>query len=470
MISQADIIRTLVNKNCTDEGVMVTALSPDCTPPKLLEKLTEAERFDLALDVSMKLGLDVAPLWRTWAIRCLRNRNFQGAREKFRHCFQRLRKPGGRSNPIQSTLLTDILGELTKMDETKPFLSEEVELIKQGKFFDLSERTKRISISEPQQQPASLLISKPKIYAECSYYLKEYGNVEDYIRFYIRNDLWDDAIRSLLSNSKQINMEKFFLSEVLNYSLTSGNLNNLIGVFLELDPDMTVCSKYFKGIYNFCIRNRRYNVLYNVQSSLGDYIGAANTQLNFFYLRKPCQSYRELNQRISSLHLALKNYRDYLNAGGDLPPVSPSPPSSKTPTTASDNQSGNKSMSKQCSSSLFSSMPEAEVEKQIILISRQIDITRNFALNEVSGCVNGIELGDGDNVTKEKLSPVSLQSQQSSTDDSPVTLFEKNENRQTFLAALVLIYFDLSCSTYFSRNGLDLANQLIKVSITNACL
>lgn len=457
MISQSDIIRTLVNKNCTDEAVMSTALSPDCTPPKLLEKLTEAERFDLALDISMKLGLDVAPLWRTWAIRCLRHRNFQGAREKFRHCFLRLRKPGNRTNPIQSTLLADILGELTKMDENKPFLSEEVELIKQGKFCDLSERTKLISISDT---PTSLLISKPTIYAECFYYLKEYGNDEDRIRFYIRNDLWDEAIRNLICNSKQINIDKFFLGEVLNYSLTSGKLNNLIGVFLELDPNMTVCAKYFKGIYNFSIRNRRYNLLYYMQSYLGDYIGAANTQLNFFYLRKPCQSYRDLNQRITSLTMALKNYQDFLNDGDLL--------SSKT--TSSRVSSIRANISKQSSSLLFSSMSDVEVEKQIILIRRQIDITRNFALNEVSGCVNGIELGDNSNITKEKTSPMQSQAR-SSTDDSPVTLFEKNENRQTFLTALVLIYFDLSCSTYFSRNGLDLANKLIKVSTTtNACL
>lgn len=442
MISQADIIRTLVNKNCTDENVMSTALSPDCTPPRLLEKLAEAERFDLALDVTMKLGLDVIPLWRTWAIRCLRHRAFKGAREKFRHCFLRLRKPGSRGNPIQSTLLTEILRELTKMDEVKPFLSEEVELIKQGKFSSLSENSKPINtIHEP-----SLVVSKPKIYAECIYYLKEYGGVEDHIRFYIRNNLWEEAIKDLLSNSKQINMDKFFLGEVLNYSLNLGQLTKLMKVFLDLDPNMAMCTKYFKAIYTFCIRNRRYNLLYYVQSYLGDYLGAASTQLEFFYLKAPVRSYRELNQRISSLKLALKNYQDHLN-GGDLL-------SSKI------SRSNVATMSKQ-KSGLFSSMSDVEVEKQIVLIRRQIDITRNFALNEVSGCVNGLELGD-DCITKDKSSA------SQSSNDLPVTLFEKSENRKTFLAALVLIYFDLSSSTYFSRNGLDLANQLIIVSIISA--
>lgn len=75
MISQADMIRILVNKNCTDEAIMSTALSPASTHPKLLEKLAEAERLNFALDISMKLGIDVMPMWQILAIRCLRTRD-----------------------------------------------------------------------------------------------------------------------------------------------------------------------------------------------------------------------------------------------------------------------------------------------------------------------------------------------------------------------------------------------------------
>lgn len=444
MISQADIIRTLVNKNCTDESVMSTALSPDCKPPKLLEKLTEAERFDLALDFSMKLGQDVIPLWRTWAMRCLQNRNFQGAREKFRHCFLRLRLPGNRISPIVGNLLADITNELMNMSEIQLSLADEVELIKQNRldYADVTIKT------QPHDES---ITNRPRIYSECLYYLNEYGVVEDRIQFYIKNSLYDEAIRTLVDTNltQKINIDRFFILEVVLYTLSRGKFSDLINAFLRIDPDVIISVKYFKLIYNFCSMNRRYNTLYYVQNAISDYVAAARTQIDNFFLRQPIKSYREYNQRLSSLILSSRNYELYLN---------------KLKISIEARGDKTKQTDKSMSTSLFSSMPEDEVRKQIEIIALQLDITKNFALNEVTGCINGIDLGIFKD-SKHILGTIDNEQQQQLNDSIPVTLFDKDERRKTFLAALIFIYYDLTCSAYFSKSGLDLASKIIRVSI-----
>lgn len=406
---------------------MMVALSPDCTPLKLLEKLTETERFDLALDVSMKLGLDVMPLWRTWAMRCLQNYNFQAARDKFRHCFNRFRQPGGRTSPMHNKLLTDILRQLCKMDDTKLPLLEEIELIKLRK---LDAEHNDLGREKP-------ILSRVKIYEECCWYLREYGKPNDWIRFYVRNSLWNKAVEALLSKqSIKTDDEKFFLTDVVLYATSRGSLDDLIKAFMHLDPIIVNSAKYFKVIYTFCLRNRRYNLLYYVQSTIHDHIAAANTLIEHMFLKKPVSSYRELNHRIGNLVQAYKEYSDYLERVVK---------SSQAP---QDNEH------------FLQYSPPDKVEVQMNIVNTQIEITRNFAINEVSGCININDLDDEANELK--IKPY----EDCGIDQNfPVTLFDTDERRKTFLVALVLMYFDVSCSAYFSKSGLDLTNKLIAVSI-----
>lgn len=413
---------------------MSMALSPNCTPPRLLEKFTEAERFDLALDVSMKLGLDVLPLWKTWAIRCLKNRNFQAAREKFRHCFLRLKLPGNRISNASSGLLNDILNELSHMDEVKLSLAEEVAMIEQRRGNgNISAHINQIN----QHWSRPDISSRPLIFSECMYYLDEYGSIEDKIKFYVIHSLWVRAITTLIDNRNQINADKFFISEVVLYLATTGRLNDFTRALIQVDPGINLSLKYFKAVYNFCTIHRRHNLLYYIQDAIGDHVAAAENQIYNFYLKKPTRSYKELNQRLTSLVSARKNYQDYL----------------ERVRRATDEQQASDGFSE---SNIFSRLPVDEVEKQLKTIELQIEITRNFAINEVSGCVNGIEIvDDGDK---------SRPGQSSDLNDSPVTLFEASERRETFLAALVLIYFDNTCTEYFSKSGLKLANGLIDVS------
>jgi hypothetical protein len=425
MISQADIIRTLVNQNCTDESIMSTALSPDCTPPKLLEKFTEAERFDLALDVSMKLGWDVLPLWKTWALRCLKNYNFQGAREKFRHCFQRIRSPNGRSN-----LLCDILKALVRMRENKMPLSDEIELIKQRKSLNQAD-----VCSQPSGETSKIDVAKPKIFAECMHYLQEYGNNEQRIKFYIDNQLWEQAVNVLIECRGKISLDRYFINDVISYTLTTGNFDNIVAAFLKHDPGFEKSSKYFEVIYKYFVSQRRFNTLYYVQNEIGDHVAAAENQVKNFFLRKPMINYKELNQRLLSLISARDNYLQHLNKF-------------KQSGTFDGKTNGPKLKLPE----FFSELSEEETVTRLQNINNQIEITRNFSINEVTGCINGIEVVVADDTDNDDT--------KSDQDTSPVTWFDRSERRRTFLAALIMIYYDINCDTYFSDSGFELSNRL----------
>lgn len=420
MLSQSDILRTLANYSCSDEAVTSMALSSECTPTRLLEKLTEAERLDIALDISMKLGLDVTPLWRTWALRCLQNSSFQQAREKFRHCFMRLKLPSGRSSPAQSMLLGDILSTLTKLEDSPLPLAEQVALIKKG-----------VYIYDVQTQESNPVTSKPKIYNECNYYLKEYGNAEDVIEFNVRNLLWDEAVKFMIENASQVNVEKFFLKKILLPVTSRGQLKHLLEAFIRQDHSIALSTKYFKAIYKSCVQSKRYNLLHYIQVLIGDNIAAANTHINFFFFKKPIQSYKEFNQRLTYLKSARKNYQNYLDKL----------------------EIGNVEGVQKRGPELFYHLSKDEVRNKLKLLDWQIDITHNFSVNEVPGTLNGVEIDFW-----------SSENKKSENDERPVTLFDEDVRRRTFLTALVLIYFDLSCSSYFSKTGFDLARNLMSVS------
>lgn len=458
MISQSDIIKILVQRKCSDESVMSTANSPNCSLTQLIEKLIEAERFDLALDISMKLGLDVTPICKTWAMRCLSARNFTMAREKFRYCFKRLCPQGNRTSIIQTKLVADILDELRKLEEKPMLLVEKVELIKNGNYISNAS----IGASNPpviamNEYSSSIMASKTSILAECRYYLQEYGNICDLIKFNLQNHLWPELIMSLMDNwDKNSKMDQLFLSEVIPYVNSTGNLGTLLGVIQKCDPKFDKFAIYIKSLYGFCARNRRYHSLYYIQRTIGDLLAAANTQLRYFFLIKPVKNYRELGLRRGSLTKALNDHQNFIQI----------------------NYHGITGMSRGKLASFFTDMSEIDIKSRIVAIQRQIKITENFAFNEVSGCLSqSEELSlmniDNDNDNDENNDDPGLQvgggpdymSGQYDSSRSPVTLFDQSKRRKSYLAALVLIYYDQTCKSYFSRDGLQLANEIIWVNI-----
>lgn len=328
------------------------------------------------------------------------------------------------------------------MEEHKPPLSEVIELIKQRRGahvikFTHGEEPNSTSINK---KPLKMSETKPKIYEECMHYLQEYGNKEQQIKFYVSNQLWEQAIKMLLDHRDQKSPDKYFISDVISYSSTTGHLDDVVSTFIKHDERFEKSAKYFEALYKYYKTNKRYNTLYYVQNELGDHVAAAENQVINFFLRKPTISYKELNQRLTSLTSARDNYQQHL---------------AKFEQSFANSQEIDERL-RANQANLFTNLTKDETEARLQLITTQIEITRNFAINEVPGCIHGIEVvvrGDGMN------SNGAIGDDED--DDSPVTLFESSERRRTFLAALIMIYYDLNCDSYFSDSGIELANRVI---------
>lgn len=55
---------------------------------RLRDKLIEAERLPLAMEVSTKCGLDPTGVWAAWGMACLHSGDYSAGREKFTRCLK----------------------------------------------------------------------------------------------------------------------------------------------------------------------------------------------------------------------------------------------------------------------------------------------------------------------------------------------------------------------------------------------
>jgi len=322
-----------------------------------------------------------------------------------------------------SRLLKSILEELVKVEENKAPLKDEIECIKNQDFDSYTKYRSR----------NKMILERPEIYKECIHYLKEYGTVKDLVTFLSQQFLWKEVVEHLLDNL-EFSQEKFFINEVLLYAASKGNLNGLVTEFLNLDPNIERSKQYFKTIYDYCAKTKRFNLLNYIQYRIGDFVAAAESQINHHFLSSPASSYKTLNRRLPNLIKAIGIYREYLRKLAV-----------KKHNISMKNDLRRKDV---VITDLFSEMNHHNVEMRISLIEMQIEITKNFSLSEVSGCMS--DLGSkSDDELREKA------------DSFPVTLFDRSDRRKTFLAALVLIYYDPECNSYFSDQGVELTRRIV---------
>uniref|UniRef100_A0A2M4A387 Putative zinc finger fyve domain-containing protein 26 n=1 Tax=Anopheles triannulatus TaxID=58253 RepID=A0A2M4A387_9DIPT len=97
MKEHAEIILSIVHDNCEslllDSQQSAAAISGSHHPGslrKLCDALVKAEKWTLALELSLKCGFSVSGVLAAWGMTCLRAGCYETAREKFSHCLQRI--------------------------------------------------------------------------------------------------------------------------------------------------------------------------------------------------------------------------------------------------------------------------------------------------------------------------------------------------------------------------------------------
>jgi zinc finger FYVE domain-containing protein 26 len=402
LLGRLDAIRMIINSNCNTKEIISYALSnSDNSILKLQEKLIEMERFELARDLATKFGFDSKSIWKTWAFVCLKYCQFLEAREKFRQVFD-INKTAERNKILENII--DILSKHKYSNNIS--IRDECIQIKTGKF-----NANGINSRKNNSETNDLLSINPKVYKEMIYYLEEYGNKEDIIKFHAKHSMWRKAIDILLKESSNLNINNIFIRELFMPAVKRGDLSALLNVLKVTDPALNRIWRCLLATCKYLNNNNMYVVLHVLQVFMGDYLRAAITQINCFFLNPPASDYMELNSRIEHLQTAKQHCTDFLNL---------SPGSYRSGCLV---------------------MEKEDVRKQIRTLNLQIDITMRFNAKQIKGFL-----------------PSDVSSDPFGEDRSPPTILDHNKARKTELTALVTICYGNSIA-----EGFNIAQMIIKV-------
>lgn len=313
MLSRIDIVKMLVDQNCINrELINYVIFNESCQSlVKLQEKLLEFERFELSLNIAKKNGLDVKGIWKTWAIVCLKNGKYAEARVKFKHVLQE--RDSSSNTTCNSKNLMDIfkIFEEQKCSVARNInLKDRVNAIKKGRIKTLSTPV-ATGIKSPSSAPTESSIP-PHLLEEAYHYLKLYGSKEDYIKFYSRFGLWKSGLEIFLSEVNQSSLASAFVFDFILAALNKCALPKVLNLIKSADPTLNKSWKYLITCCKYLSKNEYYHVLHTLQVFMSDYIRAAMTQVNFFFLEKPVSDYSVLKGRIEHLLIAKKYLRSYL--------------------------------------------------------------------------------------------------------------------------------------------------------------
>ncbi|KAI1295432.1 Zinc finger FYVE domain-containing protein 26 [Halotydeus destructor] len=407
MLSRIDIVKMLVDQNCINKDLINCIIFNESQQSmvKLQEKLLEMERFELALNIGMKHGLDVKGIWKAWAMVCLKNGRFMEARQKFRYVMVET-STNQQVVSLNSKHIHDIVETLKKqkrIPSVRTHLRDRVKAIKNSQSSLLTSRELSSQVAvEGSDIPLV-------VYDEALYYLTKYGSKEDSIKFFSKFNLSKQAVEVFLSENSAVSLINSFVTDFFLVALRRGNLDSVFTLIRSLDPTLSKSWKYLIATCKHLSKHRQYSVLHTVQLFMGDYLRAAMTQINYFYLRKPLNNYTELHNRADHLKRAIVHCKQNLEVKGHSHP------------------------------GCFS-LPQEHVQRQIRTMNLQLEIASVFCEKKVKGVItfpdeldtsmdssmDSLQISDGVH------SPPSLK--------SPLTLLDNSKGRKTQLAALVAVF------------------------------
>ncbi|KAM3918038.1 zinc finger FYVE domain-containing protein 26 [Leptodactylus fuscus] len=297
--SKVDLLKILVAASyqdipCLDEIVRPTAVV------RLRNQLLEAEYYDLAIEVSTKLGLEPCGVWQAWGMACLMSDHLPAAREKFSRCIKapldRNQKNAG------SKVLEDIVMHLESV--AKPIL-----LVKDDEYFATLkelEVTLKASCLWYETMPEGK-IQNNTYYQECLYYLHTYGTHLGIIQFYMRHDLMRDALLHLLNKECPGDI---FIEGIFVPSYETGKLQTLETMLESIDSSLESWSTYLLDACKHLQQKSYFNIMYELQLFMKDHVRAAMTCILFFSHK--AKNYRDLGNNQSWLIKSKEHLKIYL--------------------------------------------------------------------------------------------------------------------------------------------------------------
>ncbi|XP_019406944.1 PREDICTED: zinc finger FYVE domain-containing protein 26 isoform X1 [Crocodylus porosus] len=283
-ISKVDVLNILVAAAYRPVPSLDQILQPAAVT-RLRNRLLEAEYYQLAVEVSTKMGLDPSGAWHAWGMACLKAGTLSAAREKFSRCL----KPPLDLNQLNhgSRLVQDVIQYLEST--VKPIL-----LVQDDDYFatlrelEATLRTRSLSLE---------MVSEGKIqhnsyYQECLFYLHNYGTNLGIISFYMRHDCMREALLHLLNKECP---SEVFIEGIFVPSYKSGKLHMLENLLETIDPGLESWGIYLIAACKHLQKKNYYHILYELQQFMKDHVRAAMTCIRFFTHK--AKSYTELGDK-----------------------------------------------------------------------------------------------------------------------------------------------------------------------------
>ncbi|XP_064484118.1 zinc finger FYVE domain-containing protein 26-like isoform X2 [Ornithodoros turicata] len=349
-LRRLDIVQLMVTNNCQhlipDEMLLSKTeagggLDPKCywqPERKLRDRLTEAERMELALEVATKCRLEKSGIFASWGLALLRVGDWAAAREKFSLCLQRPKERG--KSAVENPLLQEIIASLEKSSYAGHSKAAAV-FCAIGSLRSIRDPNIEVKFSTTEL--------KSQVFSECKFYLERYGTHRSMLEFLLRHHEIEITLKYFLAE----NCESELLAEnVIVPALERGDIEQVLSGIKRLDPTLI---QFWPSLLVTCRhlqRNGLFHCLYHMQLFMEDYIRAAMTSIQFFE-RPPTKSYSDLHGRLQHLANASKHFEAYLE---------------KYATQASKQKSTTERQ--------VLEMPPNEVSRHLSMVKLQVEVTR----------------------------------------------------------------------------------------------
>jgi hypothetical protein len=248
-LSLIDVLEKFLLANCSKIPSLSDLRNVEISR-RICSRLLEEERYELAMNLCTKCGLDTQIVWCSWGLIELRLGNYKEARTKFEKCFKVITDKNGLIGPSQLKYLNDIISYL----EAAPPLK-----LNGPQSMLASLRSVESLIAEPSLYPINSTNMDTFQITECLFYIQMYGNHSMMVQFYQRNDYLDKSIQYLIDNRCSTSV---FQECLLIPSLKNGEFYTLLDCMSKFD-------KLHLGIYYGSIGGYLKNI--NLNNTLYDF-------------------------------------------------------------------------------------------------------------------------------------------------------------------------------------------------------
>lgn len=108
-LSLVDVVEQLLMANCSHIPSLNELRNTE-SARRVRNRLLEEERYELAMNLSTKCGLDTQTVWASWGLIELRRGQYKEARTKFEKCLkQQSNKSTASITPTQLKMLNDVI-------------------------------------------------------------------------------------------------------------------------------------------------------------------------------------------------------------------------------------------------------------------------------------------------------------------------------------------------------------------------